>query len=233
MRHDGDNSLAASRRAAWPMALALPAGYAVRICEEGLAGEHFYRWIHRVIGDEIGPGAFLGMNLAYEAAMVVAVLRAIQREDAAWIVPALGTCGCRILCHSMRPGHIRGSGRRAGPAAEPGYLHLLGLQPAAAHTTRTAGGDPVFSRQGMRGRLPGPAHRALAGGPQSARSRRGGQAQVVAADVEPARGGGQRRRSRPVPPRRPPVPCPSRRCPARCAPARTGPPPSGPPGRRA
>ena len=30
-------------------------------------------------------------------------------------------CGCRISCHSMRPGHIRGSGRRAGPVAGPGH----------------------------------------------------------------------------------------------------------------
>ena len=28
-------------------------------------------------------------------------------------------CGCRISCHLMRPGHIRGLGRRAGPAAGP------------------------------------------------------------------------------------------------------------------
>jgi hypothetical protein len=33
-------------------------------------------------------------------------------------------CGCRIPCHLMRPGSIRGSGRRAGPAAGPGYLRL-------------------------------------------------------------------------------------------------------------
>ena len=30
---------------------------------------------------------------------------------------ALSTCGCRIVCQLMRPGHIRGSGRRAGPCA--------------------------------------------------------------------------------------------------------------------
>jgi hypothetical protein len=31
-------------------------------------------------------------------------------------------CGCRKPCHLMRPGNIHGSGRRAGPAAEPGRL---------------------------------------------------------------------------------------------------------------
>jgi hypothetical protein len=40
-------------------------------------------------------------------------------------------CGCRILCHFMRPGHTRGSGRRAGPAAEPGYLNLRRTDPGA------------------------------------------------------------------------------------------------------
>jgi len=33
-------------------------------------------------------------------------------------------CGCRKLCHPMRPGHTRGSDRRGDPAAEPGRLHL-------------------------------------------------------------------------------------------------------------
>jgi hypothetical protein len=37
-----------------------PTSYAVHICEEGLAGEHLYRWIHRVIGREMGPGVLLG-----------------------------------------------------------------------------------------------------------------------------------------------------------------------------
>ena len=30
-------------------------------------------------------------------------------------------CGCRISCQPMRPGHIRGSDGRAGPAAGPGH----------------------------------------------------------------------------------------------------------------
>lgn len=33
-------------------------------------------------------------------------------------------CGCRKLCHPMRPGRIRGLGRRAGQAAAPGYSRL-------------------------------------------------------------------------------------------------------------
>ncbi len=33
-------------------------------------------------------------------------------------------CGCRILCHLMRPGHIHGSGRQVVPAqnAPTGYV---------------------------------------------------------------------------------------------------------------
>ena len=34
------------------------------------------------------------------------------------------TCGCRKLCHPMRPGNTRGSGHRAGPGAEPGRSRL-------------------------------------------------------------------------------------------------------------
>ena len=51
-------------------------------------------------------------------------------------------CGCRILCHFMRPGHIRGSGRRAGPAAEPGYLRLQRADPGARRA------DPGARRAG-------------------------------------------------------------------------------------
>jgi hypothetical protein len=35
-----------------------PASYAVHIAEEGLAGERFYHWIHRVVGREIGARHF-------------------------------------------------------------------------------------------------------------------------------------------------------------------------------
>ena len=36
-----------------------------------------------------------------------------------------GTCERRKLCHLMRPGHIRGSRRRAGRAAGHGHTHFL------------------------------------------------------------------------------------------------------------
>jgi toluene monooxygenase system ferredoxin subunit len=36
----------------------------------------------------------------------------------------LRTRGCRISCRPMRLGRIRGSSRRAGPAAEPGHSGL-------------------------------------------------------------------------------------------------------------
>ncbi len=45
----------------------------------------------------------------------ISVLRAADAEEAK-------RCGCRKLCHLMRPGHIRGSGRRADPAEGPGRL---------------------------------------------------------------------------------------------------------------
>ena len=87
-----------------------PASYALHIAEEGLAGERFYRWIGRVTRREVSPGVFAGVNLAYEAAMVVAVHRALAREDAAWVVPALGTITA-----------INGIGHLAGSAATRSY----------------------------------------------------------------------------------------------------------------
>ena len=87
-----------------------PASYALHIAEEGRAGERFYRWIGRVTGREVSPGVFAGVNLACEAAMVVAVHRALAREDAAWVVPALGTITA-----------INGIGHLAGSAATRSY----------------------------------------------------------------------------------------------------------------
>jgi len=87
-----------------------PASYAIHIAEEGLAGERFYRWIGRVTGREISPGVFAGVNLAYEAAMVAAVRQALAREDAAWLVPALGTITA-----------VNGIGHLAGSAATRSY----------------------------------------------------------------------------------------------------------------
>lgn len=97
-----------------------PASYAIHIAEEGLAGERFYRWIGRVTGREISPAVFAGVNLAYEAAMVAAVRRARAREDAAWVVPALGTITA-----------VNGIGHLAGSAAtrsySPGTVSGLGV----------------------------------------------------------------------------------------------------------
>ena len=59
---------------------------------------------------------------------------------AAWEEPGLFSeelraCGCRKLCHLMRPGRIRGSGRRAGPCAQRVFRSL----PQADMHVRRAG----------------------------------------------------------------------------------------------
>lgn len=87
-----------------------PASYAIHIAEEGLAGERFYRWIRRVVGREVGPGAFVALNLAYGAGMVAAVRRARTRQDAAWVVPALGTVTA-----------VNGAGHLVGSVATRSY----------------------------------------------------------------------------------------------------------------
>jgi hypothetical protein len=97
-----------------------PATYALHTAEEGLAGERFYHWIHRVIGREVGPRAFLGMNLAYEAAMIVAVRRVLRRQDSAWIVPMLGT-----ITTTNGIGHLVGS--LVTRSYSPGLVSGLGL----------------------------------------------------------------------------------------------------------
>jgi len=97
-----------------------PASYAIHIAEEGLAGERFYRWIGRVTGREISPGVFAGVNLAYEAAMVAAVGGALAREDAAWVVPALGT-----ITAMNGIGHLAGSA--ATRSYSPGVVSGVGV----------------------------------------------------------------------------------------------------------
>jgi uncharacterized protein with HXXEE motif len=96
-----------------------PASYALHIAEEGLAGERFYRWIGRVSGRELSPGVFAGVNMAYEAAMMVAVREALRRDDAAWVVPALGTVTAvngighlvgSVATRSYSPGVVSGVG---------------------------------------------------------------------------------------------------------------------------
>lgn len=44
-----------------------------------------------MIGREISARTFIGLNLAYEGAMIAAVQRARDRDDAGWIAPMLGT----------------------------------------------------------------------------------------------------------------------------------------------
>jgi hypothetical protein len=73
-------------------------------------------------------------------------------------VPA---CGCRILCHLMQPGNIRGSGRRAGPAAEPGYLLLPRLDPRARRADSDARPGAAGAYCSDRRTHPGPAAGAV------------------------------------------------------------------------
>jgi uncharacterized protein with HXXEE motif len=87
-----------------------PASYAIHIAEEGLAGERFYRWIRRISGREVSPAVFAGVNLTLEGAMVAAVHRVRMREDAAWLVPALGTITA-----------VNGIGHLAGSVATRSY----------------------------------------------------------------------------------------------------------------
>jgi hypothetical protein len=96
-----------------------PASYAIHIAEEGLAGERFYRWIARLTGREISGRAFTVGNLALEAGMTAAVRVAAAREEAAWVVPMLGTITAMngtghlvgsVVTQSYSPGAVSGLG---------------------------------------------------------------------------------------------------------------------------
>jgi hypothetical protein len=96
-----------------------PASYAIHIAEEGLAGERFYRWIGRLTGREISGRAFTVGNLALEAGMAAAVRAAAAREEAAWVVPMLGTITAMngtghlvgsVVTRSYSPGAVSGVG---------------------------------------------------------------------------------------------------------------------------
>jgi Protein of unknown function with HXXEE motif len=80
-----------------------PMTYTVHIAEEGLAGERFYRWIHRVVGRELSGRVFITLNLLYLSAMAAAVQRARMRRSE-WIVPALG-----LITTANGFGHLVGS----------------------------------------------------------------------------------------------------------------------------
>ncbi len=80
-----------------------PVTYAVHIVEEGLAGERFYRWIHRVVGRELSGRVFITLNLLYLSAMIAAVQRVHVRRSE-WIVPALG-----FITTANGLGHLAGS----------------------------------------------------------------------------------------------------------------------------
>ncbi len=105
-----------------------PAVFAAHIAEESLAGERFYRWIRRATGREIGPGTFVAVNLAFEAAMVSAVRRATRPARpagapadsgvGAWVAPALGLIGTAnglghlagsVVTRSYSPGAVSGA----------------------------------------------------------------------------------------------------------------------------
>ena len=127
-----------------------PAIYAIHIAEEGLAGERFYRWIGRVTGREISPGVFAGANLAYEAAMVAAVRQALAREDAAWLVPALGT-----ITAVNGVGHLAGSvvTRSYSPGTVSGVAVWAPLGLFAVVRSRQLLPRPVWRRGIMAGAL--------------------------------------------------------------------------------
>jgi SRSO17 transposase len=64
-------------------------------------------------------------------------------------------CGCRKCCHPMRPAHIRGSGRRAGPGAECACRSLrqadARARRAAPAAVTGAGGERCSGRHTRRG----------------------------------------------------------------------------------
>jgi Protein of unknown function with HXXEE motif len=95
---------------AGPWLWLFPATYAVHIAGEGLAGERFYHWIHRVVGRELDGRRFWALNGVFGAAMMAAVLRARTDPRSGWLVPVLGTITT-----------LNGVGHAAGSAVTQSY----------------------------------------------------------------------------------------------------------------
>jgi hypothetical protein len=70
----------------------------------------------------IAPGRFFCVRFVSMAApwLLACTDPAIRGLSKTAQSGADAACGCRKCCHPMRPAHIRGSGRRTGPGAEPG-----------------------------------------------------------------------------------------------------------------
>ena len=103
-----------------------------------------------VIGHEISPAALVGLHLAYPAVMVVAVRRAREREDAAWVVPALET-----ITAMNEVGHLAGSvvTRSYSPGVVSGVGVWVPRGPSAVMRSRQLLPRPVWRRGLMAGAL--------------------------------------------------------------------------------
>jgi hypothetical protein len=93
-----------------------PATYILHILEEGLAGERFYNWSHRIIGRRIPARAFLVLNASFLGLMVAAAV-VLRSGEGPWLLPTLGTITAlnglghfagSVITRSYSPGVITG-----------------------------------------------------------------------------------------------------------------------------
>jgi hypothetical protein len=117
--HGTSSSSGAGSSVAWPLAMAVPREPCHPHHRGGPCRRALLPLDRRVTGREVSACVFAGVNLAYEAAMVVLVRRALAREDAAWVVPVLGTITAAngighlagsVVTRSYSPGVVSGVG---------------------------------------------------------------------------------------------------------------------------
>lgn len=72
--------------------------YALHLVEEFWGG--FPQWIARVAGEPLPPAAFLSINAAAMAVLVLAIRAATSSERAGWLAVAIGTAaGTNAIAH--------------------------------------------------------------------------------------------------------------------------------------
>ena len=126
----------------------------------------------------------LDRRTAFRARVLALLVYAGIAPPAVWSAsPARrkAACRCRKSCRLAPPGNIHGSGRRAGPGAEPGRLHPQRVDADARQEALAAAPAAGDARCSDRCTRPGPVAGGVRGGNCGCGGRGGSHAGIVAA----------------------------------------------------
>lgn len=74
-----------------PLVWLFLAAYVAHLSEELFAGPGLPLWLARIVGQPVPMPAFIAINTAAVAAMIVGIRAAVRREEAGWVVVAIAT----------------------------------------------------------------------------------------------------------------------------------------------